>query len=79
MQDRNHYSSEEAAVLGQLREQKPSALSERPSLWIWLEEEEGIENASNRNSEIASLHEKLVSEEETLITKESENVCSRLF
>ncbi len=39
MQDQSHVF-EEAAVLGQLREQKPSASFERPSLGNWMEKEE---------------------------------------
>ncbi len=40
MKDKSH-SFLEAAVLGQLRDQKPSALLERSSHGYWLEEEAG--------------------------------------
>ncbi len=44
--DESLASLDEAAVLGQLREQKPSASSEGSLHWIWLEEKDGIETAS---------------------------------
>ncbi len=82
-QGQSHYfSSNEAAVLGQLREQKPSASSENATLWNWVENEESTENESPHErviSKITSLHEKLVSEEEMLIMKELEKVRSHLF
>ncbi len=38
--DRSHFSLEEAAVLGQLRQQKPSASTKESFLWIGLEKED---------------------------------------
>ncbi len=80
MQDQNLISSDEAAVLRQLQEQKPSdASSQSPSHWNWMEENEKETKYTPvhcEGSEIDSLHEKFVSKEETLNSQESkENVC----
>ncbi len=65
MKDESYLSSNEAAVLGQLRNQKPSASSERPPHWIWVEEEEGKTNLAPVRSErftsqVTPLQEKFI-------------------
>ncbi len=65
MQGQSHYSSEEAAVLGQLRQQKPSASTEESSLWNWMENE--------KETKFAPVLERIRSQEESIDMQESEN------
>ncbi len=71
MQDQSHVFKE-AAVLGQLREQKPSASTEKPSLGNWVEEEA-------EEPKLASLHESLVSQETIVSEKATRPVLQQFF
>ncbi len=64
MQDESLFWSNEAAVLGQLHNQKPSASFERPTLWNRMEEGEKAPKLAQVRferfiSEVASFREKL--------------------
>ncbi len=75
-QDQSHFSHNEAAVLGQLRKQKLSASSEKPSHWNQLEKKE------KETKSTPVRHEKFISKAASrqgmLITQEENFVYERV-